>query len=72
MPITSWTAGQLNRSHVPRRRAIAERDTEPVKCTRPGAKDANAAAVEAYKAKHGLWALPTQPHVDLGDAGKGK
>lgn len=27
--------------------------------------DPHAAAVEAYKAKHGLWALPHQPHVEF-------
>jgi hypothetical protein len=34
------------------------------------AKDAKHAAVEAYKAKAGIWSLPTEPAVEFPDKGK--
>jgi len=34
------------------------------------AKDARHAAVEAYKARAGIWSLPTEPAVEFPDKGK--
>jgi len=43
----------------------------PVEVEYPAdAKDAKHAAVEAYKARAGIWSLPTEPAVEFPDRGK--